>query len=482
MTNMHPLDDTIVALASAAGGAARGIVRLTGPDTVATIATMFASDDATDVASVEAPIVLSGTCRLPSLASVLPCSLYLWPRRRSYTGQPVAEVHTIGSPPLLDMLVKACCSLGARLAEPGEFTLRAFLAGRIDLTQAEAVLGAIDATDSTELSVALSQLAGGLAKPLTKLRDQLLDLLSHLEAGFDFADEDLEFITPEEIDRQLEEASKVVERLTQQTTSRGTAGETVRVVLAGCPNTGKSSLFNALVHGQPVTDGAKSSSIGAIVSHRPGTTRDYLVANLDLNGVPCRLIDTAGIEETYAADSAHNVDTPEAVWNEARELAIRQHRRAHVRLFCLDATRPLVAWERHELDSSAGVHTIVVLTKCDLPRKTDYREHALSTSTVGTDVSTTGLDRLRSVIREAVLEVAASGSDVVAGTAVRCHESLRLASESLARARQNAASHAGEELVAAEIRVALEEIGKVAGVVYTDDVLDRIFSRFCVGK
>ncbi len=469
---MHNLDDTIVAIASPPGGAPQGIVRLSGWQTVACVRRFFESDGLLEPSSVDRPTSLGGNCHLPGMASPLPCELYLWPGRHSFTGQPVAEIHTIGSPPLLDALVKAACTFGSRLAEPGEFTLRAFLAGRIDLTQAEAVLGAIDAADTTALSTALSQLAGGLATPLGELRDRLLDLLSHLEAGFDFTDEDLSFIAPEELEKQLHEALDMVQRLVRQTASRGTAGETVRVVLLGCPNTGKSSLFNALArHAEPRHDTC------AIVSSRPGTTRDYLTVDLDLGGVTCQLIDTAGIVET-ADDIPKTTETPHSVWQEAQDLAARQHGRAHVRLFCLDTTRPLVAWERDELKTPTTLATLVVLTKCDQPGRTDYHEHAVETSTT----QWRGIERLREKIREAVLEVAASGGDVVAGTAVRCHESLRLAAESLRTARHHAENQVGEELVAADVRVALDELGKVAGAVYTDDVLDRIFSRFCIGK
>ena len=202
---------------------------------------------------------------------------------RSYTGQPVVEIHTLGSPPLLEIVLRSICAAGARPAGPGEFTLRAFLAGRIDLTQAEAVLGVIDAGDRHELEIALGQLAGGLARPLHRLRNKLLDLLAQVEAGFDFADEDLAFITREELDRQLAEAESDAAAILRQVDSRHESSPGVRAVLVGRPNTGKSSLFNAL-----------AGDRAALVSDHPGTTRDYLTAELDLDGVKCQLIDTAG--------------------------------------------------------------------------------------------------------------------------------------------------------------------------------------------
>ncbi len=382
------------------------------------------------------------------------------------------------------MLLRAVCAAGARLAGPGEFTLRAFLAGRIDLTQAEAVLGVIDADSPAALDAALGQLAGGLARPLHRLRDDLLDLLAHLEAGFDFADEDLPFITREELNDRLAQAEGQVAAVERQMVSRAETVEAVQAVLLGRPNTGKSSLFNALV-GQ----GA------ALVSHQPGTTRDYLTAELDLDGVKCCLIDTAGLSPPRT--DSHTERTVE----HAAQLATDSQRRAaHVELLCLDSTRPIDDWERDELsgadsvpllrrssaecDRSAGTackqavarHRIIVLTKCDARRAIGPVAAIETSSRTGE-----GLQALRDELRENALAAADAHGGVVAATAVRCRESLRLAAGSLRQARSVAVA-GQEELVAAEIRVALEEIGKVVGAVYTDDVLDRIFSRFCLGK
>ena len=473
---MHPLDDTIAAIASPPGGAARGIVRLSGPNVRECVEAVFQSDADSPTSAVDRPVAVAGSLRPAGLNSPMPCDLFLWPDGRSYTGQPVAEIHTLGSPPLLEAVLQTVCRAGARLAQPGEFTLRAFLAGRIDLTQAEAVLGVIDAADPGELNVALSQLAGGLAAPLHHLRDTLIDLLAHLEAGFDFADEDLPFITSEELDRQLGEAAEDVARLARQMASRGETSGAIRVVLVGWPNTGKSSLFNALT-GDP----------GALVADQPGTTRDYLTADLDLDGVKCRLVDTAGVAqvgvpplggrdrlkpELQQSDACRTVDET------AQATAAEQHRRAHVQVLCLDRTRPLVDWERVQLARPAGDRRVVVLTKIDARGQTDFMESAVRTSSLTGE----GIDALQDAIRHAVLAAGASGAGVVASTAVRCHESLRLAAEGLRRAGRLARTGNGEELVAAEVRLALDELGKVAGAVYTDDVLDRVFGRFCIGK
>ncbi len=457
---MYSLDDTIVAVASPPGGAARGILRLSGPDVRACVESVFRIEPPRELAAIRVPTAVAGSLALDGLASPLPCDLLFWPTGRSYTGQPVAELHTLGSPPLLELAMEALCAAGARLAQPGEFTLRAFLAGRLDLTQAEAVLGVIDAADGRQLEVALQQLAGGLAGPLRRLRNGLLDLLAHLEAGFDFADEDLPFITPGQLDGQLAAAGQTVDRLLEQMASRRETADLVRVVLVGWPNTGKSSLFNALL-----------GRTGALVSETPGTTRDYLTAELDLDGrVRCLLVDTAGIEPDAAPPE-------DSVRRAAQTAAVQQARLAQVRLLCLDSTRPLNAWEESQMAACAEA-PLAVLTKIDLPRCLELTCLAVVTSSV----TGQGLASLKEEIAAAVLAARGAQGEVVAGTAVRCRESLRLAAECLGRARQVLAGGGGEELVAAELRVALDELGQVVGAVYTDDILDRIFSRFCVGK
>ena len=455
---MYQIDDTIAAIASAPGGAARGIVRLSGPDVLSIIEACFRPRDGQVLRELSSAAALSGSISLASSAvESIPADLYLWPNQRSYTRQNAAEFHTLGSPPLLSAVLKTVCFAGARLAESGEFTLRAFLAGRLDLTQAEAVLGIIDARGPGEFQAALAQLAGGLAAPLKTLRDALLDLLAELEAGLDFAEEDIQLIAPARIQSELDQSARIVAELISRLATRQRCDAQPRVALVGWPNVGKSSLFNAL-----------SKDGTALVSNEPGTTRDYLVASLDFDGIGCQLIDTAGAEPDGAG---------EAIAGMAQQLAASQTQLCDLRLLCLEAGRPPNDWERRELHANHDADQLVVITKCDGPPSTDLPCDAIETSAV-LDV---GLDRLRQTLRQAVTRVQRSES-AASMSGQRCGESLRKAAESLVRAAELNQEGGGEELIAAEVRVALAELGKVAGTVCTDDILDRIFSRFCIGK
>ncbi len=306
-------DDTIVAIASPPGGAARGIVRVSGPNVINCLtpfvaaqrgrepisppggqeaAAVFDGENDSRPLTPARPTAFIGNWHCEEFARPFPATLYLWPTTRSFTRQPLAEVHTLGSPPLLDAVVESLCGRGARLAEAGEFTMRAFLAGRIDLTQAEAVLGVIDAHGERQLAGALEQLAGGLSAPLDRLRSTLLDLLAHLEAGLDFVEEDIEFITAEELLEQLEQAAAIVGDILIRMEARAIIQDEVPVALVGPPNAGKSSLLNALAGDE-----------AAIVSEQAGTTRDYVTRRIICDEIPCLLIDTAGREDNADAAS-----------------------------------------------------------------------------------------------------------------------------------------------------------------------------------
>jgi tRNA modification GTPase len=455
--------DTIAAIASANGGAARGIVRISGPATADILGRCFVANTVEDVAAARVPEAWAGSVTLaPSgnKSRSFPCDLYLWPTEKSYTREPVAELHAFGSSALLRAALESVCHAGARLAEPGEFTLRAFLSGRIDLTQAEAVLGVIDAQQTDQLDSALEQLAGNLAQPLSQLRDNLLMLLAELEAGLDFVEEDISFISAEELAARLQAACDQIVAVESQMTDRLTVSSAPQVVLTGLPNAGKSSLFNALVErfGHHTT-----RNTSAIVSNQSGTTRDCLYATIHFGSGDWELVDTAGVE---TADESMS-----SIVSTAQSLAKEHRKRALVQIHCIEATASSVPLESLLTD-------VLAITKCDLVG------HPLPVDAIATSsVTGEGLAELCEAVATRLAAIAISTlGHCVASTSDRCRDSVRLTVAAITRAHGLATANAGDELVAAEIRVALTELGKVVGVVYTDDLLDRIFSTFCIGK
>ena len=451
---MWSTDDTIAAIASPPAPGLRGIVRLSGPAVRDTLAKVFSSHDnwaaATRAARWEGAIDLGDPLR------EVPCELIYWPDGRSYTRQAAAELHLPGSLPIVEASLQRVCEHGARLAEPGEFTLRAYLAGRLDLTQAEAVLGVIDAQSKDELTTALRQLSGNLAKPLADARAKLLAALSHLEAGLDFADEDIEFISQEELRLSLSAALDSVDATIAQVEGRGQSDDLPRVVIYGRPNAGKSSLFKSLCGAQ------------AIVSSTAGTTRDYLTAATSVNNIPCELVDTAGLDPQLQ----HDVD------QQSQSLGQQQTDQARVRILCIDLTEPRSDWEQAELRRS-DPQRIVVGAKCDLTSADRPSACPPFDCLPCSSRSGVGIDALKAKIET---KLSAGAGDVVSVTAVRSHSSLRRTREALLLAIELVDCGEGEELIAIELRTALDCLGEVAGRLHYEEVLDQVFRQFCIGK
>ena len=491
---MWDVQETIVAIGSAPGPAVRGVVRMSGPTAVASLAKVFKSSEAWQTIDRAQSVV--GEVTLDA-GPTLPVTALIWPDHRSYTRQPTVEIHTFGSTPILQQIVATFQKAGARLAQPGEFTLRAFLSGRLDLTQAEAVLAVIDAENQNQFDVALQQMAGGLAGPLGGLRDQLLSTLAEVEAGLDFVEEDILFISQEEILNQLGTCNHDLNKVIQQISGRDLDGERPKVVLTGLPNSGKSSLFNCL-----------TSTDQAIVTDIAGTTTDYISAIATLDQFSIELIDTAGFETATGEISAS-----------AQVHRDQQDAAADLRVLCIDAAMVAfddanpnlvtfvdpdaseVKWIQEQVQNLSE-RDLIVLNKIEL--LTDHLTPeillSIATSDLRLDVGELESGQLiepLNVIQTSsltgagldglMIHIVATlrrdvGDSVVGSTVQRASASLTEAAESLQAAIGAAENQMGDEIVAAEIRESLNALGQVVGTIYTDDILDLVFGRFCIGK
>lgn len=456
------LDETIAALASPPGGAQRGIIRISGRDVSQVLHNWFVPDDVDKWNAAKLPHVYQGRVALDSCDEPISCPVRLmyWPNRRSYTGQPLAELHLPGAPALLEAVLSDTYRRGARPARPGEFTMRAFLAGKLDLLQAEAVLGVIDAENEGELQTALAQLAGGISGRLAELRRDLLELLADLEAGLDFVDEDIEFVSRHEVVARLEIAYDFVLHLVRQANDRLQSRTRKKVVLAGLPNAGKSTLFNYL-----------AGADAALVSAEKGTTRDFLTTIVQWPDLSFDLIDTAGWEQETQGIAAA-----------AQELRMEQLKQADAIVWC---TSSILSSSERQLDDTLFSEIIVthpdtlrIFTKVDLTR-IEPNESTLAISVV----NGTGIRALGERLKERLVRDTAAGGLWLGMTAARCRETLDAVLMSLTASLESGRhQHVGDELIAVDLRQALDDLGTILGVIYTDDILDRIFSKFCIGK
>ncbi len=364
--------------------------------------------------------------------------------------------------------------------------MRAFLAGRLDLTQAEAVLGVIEAEGRGTLDHALRQLAGNLARPLNQMRSTILDLLADVEAGLDFVDEDIEFISDAALIHRLIEIKSQLADTSIAIASRGGGAARPVIALRGQPNAGKSSLMNRLA-GKQVS----------IVAETAGTTRDFVSAEVDFSGYVVWLVDTAGIETTdpAAADQTtriwerrpHSASAQRAddqIVADAQFQATRAADEAEIRIWCVDSSSDDALVQAQRLSDLArsvkrpGTIDVWVATKADVGQQNLDRTRWIHCSAVTGD----GIDLVEGKIVESVAARDKEEVRSVIGTAARCGQSVDLALEAVSNAIELTQNQNGHEFVAAELRRCAGCLGEVTGAIYTDDILDRVFTRFCIGK
>jgi tRNA modification GTPase len=445
--------DTIVAIATPPGRGGIGIVRLSGPQAVALAATLTTAGPDLEPRRATLARVLAPQ---GPIDRVLVTS---FPAPHSYTGDDVVEISGHGSPVLLHQIVAAAIDAGARLAEPGEFTLRAFLNGQLDLVQAEAVRDLVDAVTPAQARAAFDQLEGTLTECIRAIDRRLFDLIARLEASLDFPGEGYHFVENETAAHELVEIRDAVRDLLRDAARGRLVREGLLVVIAGRPNTGKSSLFNRL-----------AGSGRAIVTNLPGTTRDLLAEVVDIDGVPVTLVDTAGVRQQPGDEiEAEGI---------ARAAGARQI--AALTLVVLDGSLPLTDDDRLLLEETGGAPRLVVVNKIDL-RPAWEIDDALAGAVRISAATGENLDSLRTELLRAV-QGAPVDRDVPAITNTRHAELLKRAESHLDRAAAAAGDGVPEEFVLADVHDARAALEEITGRRDADAIVHAIFDKFCIGK
>ncbi len=458
---MYSLDDTISAIATSIGQSGIGVIKISGPEAYAIVRQVFRS--ARGVQELQSHRLYYGRIVDPSTDEMVDEAMVVYmPAPHSYTRQDVVEIQAHGGVVPLRRILQLTLRLGARLAEPGEMTLRAFLNGRLDLAQAEAVLDIIEAKTDAALRVATEQLAGTLSAQVSAVRQAVMDVLAYLEASIDFVEDE---IPPQDVVGPLNRAAERLEQLIRTADHGLIYRQGIRAAIVGRPNVGKSSLLNALLRGER-----------AIVTDIPGTTRDTLEETVNVGGIPLVLVDTAGIR---AAPS----DEVERIGVERSRAALAQ---ADLALMVVDGSVPLEESDREIAGLVGKKPAVLVVNKTDLAAQpADPQLDSLLPDAPRVHISALrqeGIDRLES----ALLELAFGGQVVASETPLvsnpRHKALLERALEHVRAAVAGQQADLPPDLVSIDVRAAVEALGEITGETVTEDLLDTIFSNFCIGK
>jgi tRNA modification GTPase len=453
--------DTIAAISTPPGRGGIGIVRLSGPAAASIAAQLVSLRQPLEHARARLADVLEGTSEESRIdTNRIDEALVTWfAAPNSYTAEDIVEIAAHGSPVVLEMLLKRAMALGARLAEPGEFTQRAFLAGRIDLTQAEAVRDLIEAQTLTQVRQAALQMGGALSRRVAPAKHALVELIALLEAGIDFAEDDIDVTPQNEIARRIDHLTPSLTALEASFARGRIVHDGLTLAIVGRPNAGKSSLFNRLVERER-----------AIVTASPGTTRDLVTEKISLEGIPLELVDTAGLREGL---------------EEAEQLGIARSREAladaALVLVVLDATQPLNDEEHHLLKAVEGRPALVVVNKSDLSGGDAIALECANIPALRTSALTgDGIPALR----KRILALATGGASQEPGmlTNLRHHQAITTALAAMGDAHQANTSGIPHEMILLDLYRGLWALDSLTGQTTSDDILNLIFSTFCIGK
>ena len=458
---MMNLEDTIAAISTPLGEGGIAIVRLSGKKAIEIAEKVFRPKKERALHTVRSHSMLYGHIIETGTETVIDeVLLSVMKAPHTYTREDVVEINCHGGMLPTRKVLETVLQAGARLAEPGEFTFRAFMNGRIDLSQAEATIDLIRAKTERSGRIALEQLSGRLSEKITLYRDQVAEITAHIEAYIDFPEEELELDTKEEILGKIQEIVAALEALSATYEEGRLFREGLAVAIVGRPNVGKSSLLNALMERDR-----------AIVTELPGTTRDVIEEYISINGIPVRIMDTAGIRET------HDLAESEGV-----RRSLQAIEGADLILTVLDASVPLGKEDQYILERIKGRKSILVLNKTDLSQRLD--EEGLPPDIPKVRISAKhgdGLEELKKAIEHSVVHDAAASEGIMI-TNLRHKQAIDTAKEALLRARAAIEASQPYEIIALELRDSLDRLGEIVGAVTTDDILNMIFSQFCIGK
>ncbi|MBI4468067.1 MAG: tRNA uridine-5-carboxymethylaminomethyl(34) synthesis GTPase MnmE [Acidobacteria bacterium] len=448
-------------MASPPGRSAIGVVRLSGPDALELTQRLFRAESRTWPAPQHATVgILADPADGETIDQAVVC---FFKSPHSYTGEDLVELSCHGSPVILNRVVETLLSMGARAARPGEFTLRSFLHGRMDLTQAEAVQDLINADTRFQSRIAIRQVQGSLARELLPIKTTMIDLIAEMETAVEFVDERLVDTSAVRLIGSLRQLSEELRRLADTFHAGRVLREGIQLAIVGKPNVGKSSLFNYLLKRDR-----------AIVTEIPGTTRDMLLEPIILGGIPFRLVDTAGVRPT--------TDPVEIVGIERTRRAIAD---ADLAILLIDHSRELDDQDWELLGLTTGIPRLVVMNKIDLPCGCALEAMAAVEAGQFLRVSVKTGEGL-GVLAERILDVALQrerlGIEDVIITNSRHHQLLRAATVALEEAERALLDGASEEVPLTYLNEALSSLGEITGETTVDDILERVFANFCVGK
>ena len=459
---MNYPEDTIAAIATPIGEGGIGIIRLSGKDAVDIADRIFLPRGAKKLRDVPSHTITYGFIVDPSHGGKIDEVLVTVMRGpRTYTREDVVEINCHGGMCPLKTVLQLLLMEGARIAEPGEFTRRAFLSGRIDLSQAEAVIDIIKARSDQAERLALAQLEGKLSRTITEIQDRITTLCAYLEAQIDFPEEELDSVKENEVIEKMSAIGKELLCLSAGYEAGRFFRDGVATAIVGKPNVGKSSLLNALLEKDR-----------AIVTEMPGTTRDVIEDTLNIEGLQLRIMDTAGMRET------HNLAEAEGI-----KRSLKAIDGADIVIAVLDSSMPFDKADEELLMAVAYKKTIVLINKCDI-RSPDFAVPDGLTNVVEASALTgDGIRELKDMIYSVCISSGVRGeTEVPLITNIRHKHSLDRASQALAEAVNTLENDIPLEIVAMYVREALDWTGTIIGIFTTDDILNKIFSEFCVGK